>query len=58
MSDPVYEIGQRLRVTRQIPMGTKVVTTEVEGVVTRFGQEKSGSWFAHTLDKKVWIDRV
>ncbi len=34
------------------------MATEVEGVVLRVGQQKTGSWFAHSKDKKLWIDRV
>ena len=33
-------------------------TTRVEGVVESFGQSKTGSWFAHSKDRKLWLDRV
>jgi hypothetical protein len=32
--------------------------TTVEGVVLRVGQQKTGSWFAHGRDKKLWLDRI
>jgi hypothetical protein len=54
----VYQPGQRIRVTQQIPWGSKTVTTTVEGVIRRFGQQKTGSWFAHGRDDKLWLDRV
>jgi len=50
--------GATVRITQQFPRQSGTMVTTVEGVVTRVGQEKSGSWFAHTRDNKVWIDRV
>jgi len=29
----------------------------VEGTVVAVGQGKTGSWFAHGKDNKVWLDR-
>jgi len=50
--------GQRIRITRQIPRGSGALVSTVEGEVLRVGQQKTGSWFAHSLDKKLWLDRV
>ncbi|TVQ62051.1 MAG: hypothetical protein EA378_06190 [Phycisphaerales bacterium] len=50
--------GTRLRITQSVPRQSGAMTTAVEGLVLRAGQQKSGSWFAHTRDHKVWIDRV
>lgn len=50
--------GATVRITQQFPRMSGTMVSTVEGVVTRVGQEKSGSWFAHTRDNKVWIDRV
>ncbi|GAB4386663.1 MAG: hypothetical protein Kow0022_16330 [Phycisphaerales bacterium] len=50
--------GQRVRITQQIPTGSGAVVSAVEGEVLRVGQQKTGSWFAHSLDKKLWLDRV
>ncbi len=58
--DP-YRPGQRLRVTQQIPrLGNADPTTAaaVEGVVVRFDQQKTGSWYAHSKDGKLWLDRL
>jgi len=30
----------------------------VEGVITRFQQAKTGSWFAHARDDQLWLDRL
>jgi hypothetical protein len=51
-------IGQRLRVTQTIRLGTGAHTATVEGVVQRFGQQKTGSWYAHGPDHKLWLDRL
>lgn len=60
MSDTAteYEIGSRVRVTQQVIMSNEGKLTSVEGVVLRVGQQKTGSWFAHGRDKKLWLDRI
>ena len=52
------EIGQRARGVQQSPRLSGTMTTRVEGTVAAFGQSKTGSWFAHSEDKKLWLDRV
>lgn len=54
-----YSVGQRVRVTQQIAWGQKTtVTNAIEGTIRRFGQQKTGSWFAHAKDDKLWLDRI
>lgn len=53
-----YQPGQRVRVTHQHPRQTGTLTTIVEGVIRRFGQQKTGSWYAHSKDHKLWLDRL
>ncbi len=53
-----YQIGDRVRVVQQIPRRSGTMTTSTEGVVLRAGQQKTGSWFAHAKDKKLWLDRL
>ncbi len=53
-----YAPGMRVRVTQQMPFGRATTTTSVEGRVVRFGQQKTGSWFAHSKDDKLWLDRI
>jgi hypothetical protein len=50
--------GMRVRVTQQVGLRLRPHTTTVEGVVEAFGQQKTGSWFAHAEDKKLWLDRL
>ena len=52
------EPGQRVRITQRVKLGVKSTTNTVEGVVRRVGQQKTGSWFAHSRDHKLWLDRV
>ncbi len=53
-----YKPGMRVRVTQQIQFGKGVQTSTVEGEILRFGQQKTGSWFAHAKDDKLWLDRL
>ena len=53
-----YDVGSRVRVTQQAPHGTGVWKTVIEGEVLRFGQRKTGSWYAHSKDDKLWLDRL
>ncbi len=50
--------GMRVRVTQTIQFGRSQTTTSVEGEVLRVGQQKTGSWFAHGKDDKLWLDRI
>lgn len=51
-------VGDRVKVTQQTPRQQGVITTTVEGVVLRLGQQKTGSWYAHSKDDKLWLDRL
>lgn len=53
-----YRSGMRVRVTQQMAYGTGVQSTTIEGVVVQFGQQKTGSWFAHSKDHRLWLDRL
>ena len=57
-SSPPYRPGQRVTVTQQIPQRDEVWTQAVTGTVQRFEQRKTGSWFAHAKDDKLWLDRL
>lgn len=58
LSPSDYRAGVRVRITQQIPRATQVQVISVEGEALRFGQQKTGSWFAHARDDKLWLDRV
>ena len=50
--------GTRVRVTQTLAFGGKGMETVVEGEVLRCGQQKTGSWFAHSKDHKLWLERL
>lgn len=54
----IHQPGRRVRVTQQIPHRDEVWTNATEGVITRFQQTKTGSWFAHSKDDRLWLDRL
>jgi hypothetical protein len=53
-----FDPGTRVRVTQQIPAVRRTASTTVEGTVIRYRQSKTGSWFAHGLHDKLWLDRL
>ena len=53
-----FKAGQRVAVTQQVPRQEAVWTERVEGVVVRTEQKKTGSWYAHAKDDKLWLDRL
>ena len=53
-----YEIGSDVRVTKQLVLGDGPSMFVIEGEILRMGQQKTGSWYAHSKDKKLWLDRL
>ncbi len=53
-----FDPGTRVRVTQQVPRQSGPLATTVEGTILRYGQSKTGSWFAHSKDHKLWLDRL
>ncbi|MFM7807558.1 MAG: hypothetical protein ACKPEA_06455 [Planctomycetota bacterium] len=58
LETPVLAPGTRIRVTQQMPQTHTVWSTAVEGTVVRWRQARTGSWFAHGRDDKLWLDRL
>lgn len=54
----IYQPGKRVRVIQQVPRREGAWTESTEGVITRFQQEKTGAWYAHAKDDKLWLDRL
>jgi|SRR5687768_9226528 hypothetical protein len=50
--------GARVRVTQQIAARHYSWASTVEGVVVEYAQKETGSWFAHSKDEKLWLDRL
>lgn len=54
-----FKPGVRVRVTQQIPQRDgDCWTTPTEGVIVKFEQAKTGSWYAHAKDERLWLDRL
>jgi hypothetical protein len=41
-----------------MPQATQVWTQPVEGVVVRYLQAPTGSWYARSRDDRLWLDRL
>jgi hypothetical protein len=50
--------GTRVRVTQQIPCGTRAIKTSAVGAIVKTEQSPTGSWFAHARNDKFWLDRM
>jgi hypothetical protein len=50
--------GTRVRVIQQIAARHYSWPTEVRGTVVEFTQSETGSWFAHSKDDRLWLDRL
>ena len=52
--------GAKVRVIQQIAHRAKaeVITTEVTGIIVEYSQKPTGSWFAHSKNDKLWLDRL
>src|SRR5438445_582421 len=55
---PSLRAGMKVVVTQQIPQRDEVWTTTARGTVVKLEQVKTGSWFAHSKDDKLWLDRL
>lgn len=54
----ILDPGARVRVTQQLPQTSTVWSTATEGVVVRYRQAQTGSWYAHSKGDRLWLDRL
>jgi hypothetical protein len=50
--------GVRVKVTQQIAARDRTWTSEVRGTILEYEQQETGSWFAHSKNDKLWLDRL
>ena len=50
--------GSVVRVTQQIAARDHTWTTDVSGTVVEFSQRQTGSWYAHSKNDRLWLDRL
>lgn len=58
ISSEIMAPGTRVRVIQQMPQLKETWTNVTEGEVVSFSQDKTGSWFAHSKDDTLWLDRL
>ena len=60
MSKPIddFKPGQRVVVMQQIAQRERTWSIRVQGEVVRSERQKTGAWFAHSKDDKLWLDRL
>lgn len=50
--------GVRVKVTQQIAARHWSWSDVVEGVVVSYRQQETGSWYAHSRNDHLWLDRL
>jgi hypothetical protein len=50
--------GAIVKITQQIAGRDYTLTSDVSGTVLSFAQQRTGSWYAHSKDEKLWLDRL
>jgi hypothetical protein len=50
--------GTKVRVTQQIAARDHTFTSETLGTVVQYSQKETGSWYAHSKDDRLWLDRL
>jgi hypothetical protein len=58
MTQQDFKPGTRIRVTQHTPRQQGMLKTVVEGTLVKLEQQKTGSWYAHAKDDKLWLDRL
>ena len=50
--------GAKVKVTQQIAARDHTWTSETVGTVVSYAQKATGSWYAHSKDDRLWLDRL
>ena len=50
--------GAKVKVVQQIAARNYSWSSETSGTVVEFMQQQTGSWYAHSKDDKLWLDRL
>ena len=50
--------GVRVKVIQQIAGRDYTWTADVTGTVVSYDQKQTGSWYAHSKNDKLWLDRL
>lgn len=61
MDDPIRKQlvpGAKVKVIQQIAARNYSWASEIVGTVVEFRQQETGSWFAHSKNDRLWLDRL
>ncbi|MDP9174694.1 MAG: hypothetical protein M3O30_12625 [Planctomycetota bacterium] len=50
--------GAAVKVTQQIAARDYSLSSEIAGTVMGYEQKQTGSWYAHSKNDKLWLDRL
>jgi hypothetical protein len=50
--------GAKVKITQQLAARDHAWSTVVRGTVVDFSQQQTGSWYAHSKNDKLWLDRL
>jgi hypothetical protein len=50
--------GAKVKVVQQIAARNYSWASEVAGTVVDYQQQQTGSWYAHSKNDKLWLDRL
>ena len=50
--------GAKVKVIQQIAARDHSWSSEVSGTIVQFQQKQTGSWYAHSKNDKLWLDRL
>ncbi len=48
----------RVKVTQQIAARDYAWSSDIRGTIVDYQQRQTGSWFAHSKNDKLWLDRL
>lgn len=51
-------VGAKVKVTQQIAARDYAWPTETSGTVVSYDRQPTGSWYAHSQDDRLWLDRL
>jgi hypothetical protein len=55
---PKLTPGMKVKITQQLAARDYSWSTIVRGTVVEFSQKQTGSWYAHSKNDKLWLDRL
>jgi hypothetical protein len=50
--------GAKVKITQQLAARDHSWSTVVRGTVVDYSQKQTGSWYAHSKNDKLWLDRL